>query len=124
MRGLFGSKDGFSLIEIMIAVTIVGISFAVIAEGYIAMSSLVQQVKEYQLVSSFARNKMNQLTQKTDASLAGTDQLLTLEVNWNAVTADMGDGVQRVTVYVDWQSRKGQKQYQLTTLIEGGSYED
>ena len=124
MRQFWRNAKGFSLIEILVAVTIVGISFAIIVEGYVGMSRLVQQMKEYQLASSFAREKITQIVQKIDPTTAGSVTLTGgFKVTWNAVIADMSDGVRRLTVYVDWDSQKGDKQYELATLIEGGSYE-
>lgn len=123
MREFFNNAKGFTLIEILVAVTIVGISFAVIVDGYMSMSRLVQQMKEYQLASSFAREKMNNLVQKIDRTTSGAETLNTLKVTWNAVYANVGDGVRRLTVYVDWNNQKGSKEFQLTTLVEGGTYE-
>lgn len=124
MKGRLKQESGFTLIEIMVAVTIVGIAFAVIVEGYLAMSGLVQQIKEYQLVSSFARQKMHQVILKTDPTTGGEDTLPSqIKVEWTSAEADMGDGVKRVSVYVNWQGQKGPKQYELATLINGGTYE-
>lgn len=123
MREFFNNAKGFTLIEILVAVTIVGISFAVIVDGYMSMSRLVQQMKEYQLASSFAREKMNNLVQKIDKTTSGTETLNTLKVTWNAIYINVGDGVRRLTVAVDWENQKGKKEFQLTTLVEGGTYE-
>ncbi|AZR72567.1 hypothetical protein BBF96_03705 [Anoxybacter fermentans] len=123
MKEVLTKNTGFTLIEIMVAVTIVGISFAVIVEGYISMSGLVQQMREYQLVSSFAKEKLNQLIHKVDLSSAGTEELGNLEVTWKSMNQDVGDGVRQVMIIVEWRGRKGPRSYQLTTLIEGGTYE-
>lgn len=123
MKAFLKQESGFTLIEIMVAVVIVGISFVVIIEGYMAMSGLVQQMKEYQLVSSFASQRMNQVIQKMDISTYGTEELRNLEVTWNSMEQSVGDGVKQLMVLVEWQGRKGPKQYQLTTLVGGGEYE-
>lgn len=123
MRAFLKQGSGFTLIEIMVAVTIVGISFVVIVEGYMAMSGLIQQMKEYQLVSSFASQRITQLIQKMDVGSSGTEELTNLEVTWNSMEQSVGDGVKQLMILVEWQSRKGPKQYQLTTLVGGGDYE-
>lgn len=124
MKGRCKNESGFTLIEILVAVVICGIAFTVIVEGYLAMSGLIQQMKEYQLVSSFAREKMNQLIHKTDQTTGGQDTLKTIPIEWHIDEANMGDGIRRVTIYVDWKGRKGERQFNLTTLTEGGSYEN
>lgn len=124
MKGYCKNDSGFTLIEILVAVVICGIALTVIVEGYLAMSGLIQQMKEYQLVSTFAREKMNQLIHQTDPTTGGQDTLKTIPVEWHIDEADMGDGLRRVTIYVDWKGRKGERQYEISTLTEGGTYEN
>ncbi|MCK4257728.1 MAG: type II secretion system protein [Halanaerobiales bacterium] len=123
MKGKRKKEAGFTLIEILIAVTIVGISFVVIMKGYMALTGLVQQMGEYQRVSSFASLKIDQVIQKVNDSTIGAEILGNLEINWQSIDQDVGDGVRRIMILIDWQSQKGPKEYKLTTLIGGGSYE-
>lgn len=118
------NESGFTLLEILVAVVICGIALTVMIEGYLAMSGLIQQMKEYQLVSTFAREKMNHLIHKTDPATGGQETVKTIPVEWHIDEADMGDGVRRVTISVDWQGYKGDRQFELSTLTEGGSYEN
>ncbi len=119
----YAKKDtGFTLIEILVAVTIVGIAFAIIAHGYISLTGLVRQIREYQVVDSFANNKLNQVVRKIDPGVIGYHDLGLMEVDWQVIDLDMGDGVRRVTITVEWSGRRGPRTYQLTTLTEGGTY--
>lgn len=123
MRGLISKNSGFTLIEVLIAVTIVGIAFVVIVQGYISLTGLVRQIREYQLVNFFATNKLTQLVQKTDLKTNGIEDLEIMEVSWKSLDQSVGQGVRQVMIIVEWQGSRGAKDYKLTTLIEGGLYE-
>lgn len=123
MMRLLNEESAFTLIEILIAITIVGISFVVIIDGYISLSSLIQQMKEYQLISTFANNKLNQVIQKIEPGSAGVDQLGNLKLNWKSLNEEIGDGLSQVMIIVEWTGQKGRKEFKLTTLIAGGTNE-
>lgn len=123
MSGLFSEDSGFTLIEILIALTIVGIACMIIVQGYISLTGLVRQIREYQLVNSFANNKLIQLVQRTDLSTTGVEDLEIMEISWQSLDQSVGAGVRQVMIIVEWQGRRGLKEYKLTTLIEGGIYE-
>ena len=123
MGGLISKNSGFTLIEILVALTIVGIASVIIVQGYISLTGLVRQIREYQLVNSFANNKLIQLVQRTDLSTTGVEDFENMEISWKSLDQSVGDGVRQVMIIVQWEGRRGLKEYKLTTLIEGGVYD-
>ena len=119
MKKLFTQNAGFTLIEILVAVTIVAISFVVLIQGYLYMSGLVQNMREYQLVNAFAERKLNHQAQQMNDNTAGREKLKNIMVKWRIKDENVGDGVRQVMITVQWKGKNGSKEYQLTTLLEG-----
>lgn len=127
-RRAHGSPEaGVSLLEVLIAISILGISFTAIFSGLSSALRTVERVDHYTLVTNFAANKLNEIAINSRLEpgqvFSGTSDS---GLNWRARTevvdqrpgpgADRPIQLVRVEVQVSWETSKGSQSFALQTL--------
>jgi prepilin-type N-terminal cleavage/methylation domain-containing protein len=114
------ANSGFSLLEVMIAVLIVGVALVALTQG---ISTALSSGKESELQTTaalFASGKIEKLradTGLTDEQTEGTcGDMLPLYQWKQSVTPTRIDGLHEVTVVVE-STRTGQAIYELRTML-------
>jgi len=120
-------EAGISLLEILIAVSILGICFAALFPGFSTALRTAARIQESARVVALATEKLNEL--EVDPNLRAGQSLSGLTssgLRWEANTelAHPGPGsssnnsiqLVRIAVEVDWQSANGPQRFALETL--------
>jgi prepilin-type N-terminal cleavage/methylation domain-containing protein len=118
---------GVTLLEVLIAISILGIGFASIFSGFSAALRTVEHVDHYAQVTDFAANKLNEL--EIDPSLEAGEDLSGASdsgLSWQATTdvvdqrpgADPDHPIQlvRIKLRVSWKTSHGEQFFDLETL--------
>lgn len=121
------SEAGVSLLEILIAVSLLGIGFTAIFSGFSTALRTIERVDHYARVTDFAVNKLHELV--VDSGLEPGQELSGVSdsgLSWRARTelVDQRPGaspdrpiqLMRVEVQVSWETSKGFKSFALQTL--------
>ncbi|HLY62726.1 MAG TPA: type II secretion system protein [Terriglobia bacterium] len=121
------AEAGVSLLEVLIAISILGISFTAIFSGLSGALRTVDRIDHYAQVTEFAANKLNELAIDSRSEpgqvLSGTSDS---GLSWRArtelvderpgVSADHPVQLVRVEIQVSWETSKGSQSYALQTL--------
>ncbi len=127
-RDLCGlDQVGVTLLEILIAVSILGICFSALFSGFSAALRTADRIDRYSQAVEFANGKLNQLL--VDATLGPGEVrsgATTGGLNWRAVTevVDRRPGgtpdkpieLLRVVLEVSWQTPAGSQSFAVQTL--------
>jgi prepilin-type N-terminal cleavage/methylation domain-containing protein len=126
-RALLSPEAGVSLLEVLIAISILGIGFTAIFSGLSSALRTVERVDHYTLVTNFAADKLNEIA--IDSRLEPGQVLSGVSdsgLNWRARTdlvdqrpgasADQPVQLVRVEVQVSWETSKGFQSFALQTL--------
>jgi prepilin-type N-terminal cleavage/methylation domain-containing protein len=121
------NQAGVSLLEVLIAISLLGIGFAAIFSGFSAALRTVGRVDHYTHVTDFAQNKLNALV--IDPSLGPGQELYGVSdsgLSWHARTrlVDQRPGaspdqpvqLMRIELEVSWKTAKGVQTFALQTL--------
>lgn len=120
-------QAGVSLLEILIAVSILGIAFTAVFASFSTALRTVARLDEHQQVVAFASSKLNEML--LDAALApGLERSGVSEaaLHWRA-RAELAEEragtvperplqLLRVVVEVEWDSANGRQRFRLETL--------
>lgn len=122
-----GTEAGVSLLEVLIAVSLLGIGFTAIFSGFSTALRTIERVDRYAGVTDFAENKLNELV--VDPRLEPGQELSGVSgsgLSWRARTelVDQRPGpspdrpvqLMRVEVQVSWETSKGFQSFALQTL--------
>jgi type II secretion system protein I len=122
-----GSEAGVSLLEILVAVSILGITFTAIFSSLSAALRAASRLDQYRLVVDYATNKLNELA--LDPNLESGRELSGISASglrWRAraevvdTRPAFGPGrpleLLRIVVEVSWRGSAGPQSYVLQTL--------
>lgn len=126
-RAAQGTEAGVSLLEILIAVSLLGIGFTAIFSGFSTALRTIERVDHSAQVTDFAVNKLNEL--EVDPNLEPGQQISGVSdsgLRWRATTAlvderpgidpDHPTQLMRIEVRVSWDTYKGNQSFALQTL--------
>jgi hypothetical protein len=121
------TEAGVSLLEILIAVSLLGIGFTAIFSGFSTALRTIERVDRYAGVTDFAESKLNELV--VDSRLEPGQELSGVSdsgLSWQARTAlvDQRPGadpdhpvqLMRVELQVFWETSRGRQSFALQTL--------
>lgn len=121
------AEAGVSLLEVLIAISILGIGFTAIFSGLSSALRTVDRIDHYAQVTEFAANKLNEIA--VDSQLEPGQVLSGIsdsELSWRArtelvdqrpgVSADQPVQLVRVEIQVSWETSKGPQSFALQTL--------
>lgn len=121
------SEAGVSLLEILIAVSLLGIGFTAIFSGFSTALRAISRVDHYARVTDFAENKLNELV--VDPRLEPGQEVSGVSdsgLRWRArselvarrpgPSLDQPVQLMRIEVQVFWNTTKGSQSFALQTL--------
>ncbi len=116
-------EAGFTLLEVLVAVTILGIGLAALMEGFAAGVLLLQNTRNSSIAIILAEGKLAEVENGLETADAGDFRNAGEEYSryrWR-VAREPGEaeGVQKVTVTVSWDSPRGVKSYVLSSALFG-----
>lgn len=114
-------RSGFTLVEVLAAVAVMGVAFAVLAQGLISASKASSISQAYTRATAVAVGKMAEVEAGAYALTAGVaerveEDLYNFDVNVTSVPASR-QGLQEVTVEVKWRMHGREHQVKLVRYI-------
>ncbi len=117
------SEAGFTLLEVLVAVTILGIGLTALVEGFAAGLAVLQNTRNNSIAIILAEGKLAEVENGLVAADAGDFAEAGEEYSrfrWTVSRAQgETEGVRRVTVTVSWDSPRGRRSYALSSAIIG-----
>ncbi|MDI6736724.1 MAG: prepilin-type N-terminal cleavage/methylation domain-containing protein, partial [bacterium] len=108
------NSKGFTLIEVMVAITILALSLIVILNLFSRTISSTADIRNYTIGLILAQSKITEIKSKLETNLEGIFENGDVEYEWAvAINQSPWEGVEEIQLQVFWQGRKGQKSIEL-----------
>ncbi|MCL4514439.1 MAG: prepilin-type N-terminal cleavage/methylation domain-containing protein [Firmicutes bacterium] len=116
-------EAGFTLLEVLVAVTILGIGLTVLVEGFAAGLAVLQNTRNNSIAIILAEGKLAEVENGLVAGDSGDFAEAGEEYSrfrWT-VSTEQGEpgGIRKITVTVSWDSPRGRRSYALSSAMMG-----
>ncbi len=110
-------EEGFTLLEVLIALVILGIGFAILTQGYITINDGMDRNQNYSFISSWAGSKLNEITAGIELNTHGSFTYRDIVYNWWTEENYLDEGLKEIRLIVEEYGRGDRGRYSLTRLI-------
>ena len=122
-RGVIMNQQGFSLLEVLVAFSILVVSLVVIVDVFSTGLRSVMSAVNYQQVSLYAGSKLAEL-RSSESLTAGTDEGRFNDIyHWQSVVTEpawvdknLPIKIYEITLTVAWKEREQDKTYTVSTI--------
>lgn len=111
------NENGFTLLEVLIALIILGISFSVLIQGYTEVLGSKSFNQNYNYVLEWSVDKMIEFENKVKLSTHGQFKFKGKAFVWWIEERYYEENINRLTLNVSWQGFNGKKNYSISRLI-------
>ncbi len=122
----FDSEEGFTLLETLIALVILGISISILVEAYLIVTDSIEYQRNYNFVLNWSDGKMNELINGIELARHGSFEYLEKSFQWsveegfldnNFKNIEEKNGLKTIELTVKWQSANSVKDYRTTRVV-------
>jgi len=117
-------RRGFTLIEVLAALALIGVVLPVVMQGFSIANGLAASAKERTEASSLADSKLNELVATGDwklGLLSGDFAPDKPNFHWKAELKNWDSStLQELDVHVTWTSRGNDREFMVSTLVDQG----
>ena len=111
------NQKGFTLIEDLIALLILGIGASVLISGFVAVAEGNQKVNNKLFVSYWAESKLNEIIAEIDYNYHGTFQYENKVYQWWVKEQYLDDNMMQLVLKVEWQGKSRTKKYSISRNV-------
>ena len=114
---MINNQSGFTLMEVLIAVIIMGISFTIIMDGMMGITDNLARVKSYNYINSWAKSKLNQFTTGKNLQPHGEFKYRNQYYQWHFKKSYPDSFLTKITLQIEWMGNDKPQTYSISTLI-------
>lgn len=111
------NEEGFTLLEVLIAMVIMGISFSILVHGFIQVNAGIESNQNYTYVSSWAVAKINELASGIELNNHGQFKYQEEIYDWSVEEYYLDDNIKKMVLKIEWEENTRMKHYSLTRLV-------
>lgn len=111
------NQDGFTLIEVLIAVTILGIGFAVLINGFTGVLVSNERSSDYLYVVSWADKKLIKVTNDIELNRHGSFEYKNKRFDWWIEEGYLETDLKKITLKVEWKLKNNTVTYSQERLV-------
>jgi len=109
-------KSGFTLLEVLIAMTILGISISILVAGFSEVSDSLVKGQDYTYLSTFATTKLTEVATGMELSYSGYLDYQEMTYQWYIDTHYKEDeNIEQLELIIE--SRQGNQLYSLKRAV-------
>lgn len=121
-----GKEEGFTLLETLIAMVILGVSIAILVEAYLTVTNGIEYLRIYNYLVAWSGDKMTELINGMELARHGNFELNGREFKWyveekynlsELAGNETGNGLKKMELIVEWQDRKVIKNYRISRIM-------
>lgn len=114
-------QQGFTLLETLIAIVILGISISILVEGFITVTDTIEYQRYYNYLINWSDSKINEIATGHELARHGFFEYSGRMFYWNVKEtlkySDELAGLREINLTIEWQGSIGKKTYSITRLI-------
>lgn len=110
-------KNGFTLIEVLVAMIILSISMSVIIEGFVTANEREETMDDISYVSTWAENKINEIDVGSEMSRNGSFEREGRVYYWNLGTKYYDTQYEDCDFKIEWDMKGTKKNYTIDRLV-------
>lgn len=115
------NEEGFTLIETLIALVILGIGLSILVEGYLIVTDSIEYQRDYNYVLNWSETKMAEIVHKYELGRHGNFEYSGKVFQWNveeSYNADQSEiGLKTINLIVKWRGSNGSKTYRTARTV-------
>ncbi|OCL25997.1 hypothetical protein U472_08190 [Orenia metallireducens] len=111
------NEDGFTLLEVIIAMAILGIGFAILTQGFTEVNDGIEGNSNYNYISIWAESKISELTTKIELNNHGVFFYQNNEYKWWTVEKHLDKDLKELILYIGWQEDGIEKNYSIKRIL-------
>ncbi|MFW5972250.1 MAG: type II secretion system protein [Bacillota bacterium] len=124
------SEKGFTLIEVLVAVTIFGIGFAIFIEGFSIVTTTIERNRDTSYVMNWADDKIVEYINGDSHNPYGDFTYNNKYFDWNITTSRLPEDIENplesredlrlLELRVEWPSNSGRRSYSIKRVVLTG----
>lgn len=122
----FKKEEGFTLLETLIAMVILGISISILVEAYLTVTNGIEYQKTYNYVLGWSGDKMTELVNDIELARHGNFKYADKYFQWHVeenlnvrdfIDEELSSGLKKIDLLVEWQDNNGIRNYRISRII-------
>src|SRR5690554_3912097 len=111
------AEDGFTLMEVLIAVVILAVGFSILIQGYTLIMDSIEKQRDYDYLLNCIEGKLIEVANGLELSPNGYFEHDGRECRWNTVERDMEDGLSEISIKIEWSGPGSTRSYFLERIV-------
>lgn len=119
-------EGGFTLLETLIAMVILGVSITILVEAYLTVTNGIEYQRTYNFLTAWSGDKMTELVNGMELARHGSFEHNGREFKWYVeerydlsefTDNDTGNGLKKMELIVEWQDRYIIRNYRVSRIV-------
>ncbi|QTL97159.1 prepilin-type N-terminal cleavage/methylation domain-containing protein [Iocasia frigidifontis] len=111
------NEKGFTLIEVLIAMVILGISFTILIEGYRTIMASAERNRDYLLAAKWSEDKLISIVNGDDSDRRGYFEENGKEYSWWVEEKCLDDNLIRFDLIMSWPGLRAEIKYSCSRYL-------
>ncbi len=114
------NEAGFTLMEVLIALVILGVGFSILVQGYSLILTSLEKQRDYSYLTSWAEGKLIEAVNRVELAPRGYFVHKGKEFRWSIKQKGMDDGLREIILNVEWTGPNGLNFYRIERFNYSG----
>ncbi|MEJ6951291.1 type II secretion system protein [Natronospora cellulosivora (SeqCode)] len=111
------NEKGFTLIEVLIALVLLGISFTILVDGYRTIIDSSERNSNYHFAANWSEKKMMEIVNNLDYGYHGDFEENGIHYRWVIEEEPLGNNLSKLNLIMNWQGFRGEMTYSSSRYI-------
>lgn len=111
------NEKGFTLIEVLIALVILGISFTILVDGYRTIMDSSKRNIDYQIAAKWSEDKLIKIVNGVELDRNGYFEENDKEYRWWVEENYLDDNITKLDLVISWQGLRAEIKYSCSRYI-------
>jgi len=121
MRKEIKGQQGFTLLETLIAMVILGISISILVEGFLIVTDTIEYQRHYNYLINWSESKINEIASGSELARHGgfeySGRLFQWSVEESFQYSEGLTGLREINLSIEWQGSNSRNTYIISRLI-------
>ncbi len=110
-------EAGFTLLEVIVAMVILGIGFSILVQGFVEVTNSVELSRDYTYLASWAASKLNELAAGVELNYHGTFLYRGRRCRWTVTEEYINQNLVKLKLKITWPGKNGRRKYINSRVI-------